>query len=94
MKPDEQDPGRACWQAHMDAWMDGDLSQRDYCALHGLSRSSFHRWRVRLKDETLIRERRALARRNRRQNKPLPEVRLTPSRGRIRRASDCLHIGI
>lgn len=36
MKPDAQDPGRACWQAHMDAWMDGDLSQRDYCALYGL----------------------------------------------------------
>ena len=65
-KLDQYDPGRETWQAHINAWMDGELSQRAYCAQHGLSPSTFLRWRNWLKDEARIRERRAVQRRWRR----------------------------
>jgi hypothetical protein len=94
---DDYDPGRAIWQAHIDAWMDGELSQRAYCERNGLSPTTFHRWRTWLKDEARIRERRAVARRWRRgkveESMPPPprnyqrkEEGTPPSRGRIRRA--------
>jgi hypothetical protein len=83
MKLDEYDPGRETWQAHIDAWMDGELSQRSYCELNGLCPTTFYRWRARLKDEAKVRERRAVARRWRRAK---AEESTTPSRGRIRRA--------
>lgn len=96
-KLDDGDPGRAIWQAHIDAWMDGELSQRAYCAQHGLSPTTFHRWRTWLKDEARTRERRAVARRWRRgtaeesmlpppQDRKRPGEGTTSSRGRIRRA--------
>lgn len=92
---DDYDPGRAIWQAHIDAWMDGELSKRAYRAQNGLSPSTFLRWRNWLKDEARIRERRAVQRRWRRGNaeeNPLPppprayqrkEESMPPSRGRI-----------
>ena len=95
---DDYDPGRATWQAHIDAWMDGELSQRAYCEQNGLSPTTFHRWRTWLKDEASIRERRAVARRWRRgkaEENPLTsppreykrkEESRSPSRGRSRRA--------
>ena len=94
---DDDDPGRAIWQAHIDAWMDGELSQRAYCEQNGLSPSTFLRWRNWLKDEARIRERRAVQRRWRRETvvesmPPPPKVRkrpgesTPPSRGRIRSA--------
>ena len=80
---DDDDPGRAIWQAHIDAWMDGELSQRTYCEQNGLCPTTFYRWRARLKDEAKVRERRAVARRWRRGK---GEESSTPARGRIRRA--------
>ena len=94
-KLDDYDPGRATWQAHIDAWMDGELSQRAYCAQNGLSPSTFLRWRNWLKDEARIRERRAVRRRWRSGEESMPPPpkdrkrpgeRTPPSRGRIRRA--------
>jgi hypothetical protein len=96
-KLDDYDPGRAMWQAHIDAWMDGELSQRAYCAQNGLSPSTFLRWRNWLKDEARIRERRAVQRRWRRgtavesmpsppKHRKTPGESTSPSRGRIRRA--------
>jgi hypothetical protein len=96
-KLDQYDPGRETWQAHVDAWLDGELSQRAYCAQHGLSPSTFLRWRNWLKDEARIRERRAVQRRWRRgtavetmppppKDRKRPGESTPPSRGRIRRA--------
>ena len=90
-KLDDYDPGREMWQAHIDAWMDGELSQRAYCEQNGLSPSTW------LKDEARIRERRAVQRRWRRgsavesmpsppKDRKRPGEGTTPSRGRIRRA--------
>ena len=94
---DDYDRGRAMWQAHIDAWMDGELSQRAYCEQNGLSPSTFLRWRNWLKDEARIRERRAMQRRWRRgtavesmpsppKDRKRPGESTSPSRGRIRRA--------
>lgn len=96
-KLDDYDPGRETWQAHIDAWMDGELSQRAYCAQNGLSPSTFLRWRKWLKDEARIRERRAVQRRWSRgkaeenvspppRNYQRKQEGTPPSRGRIRRA--------
>lgn len=97
-KLDQYDPGPAIWQAHIDAWMDGELSQRAYCAQNGLSPSTFLRWRNWLKDEARIRERRAVQRRWRRgkadenmlppppKDRKRPGESTPPSRGRIRSA--------
>jgi hypothetical protein len=37
--------GLEFWRGHLEAWHRGDLSQRDYCAKHGLSVKTFCRWR-------------------------------------------------
>lgn len=44
----------------------GDLSQRDYCALHGLSRKNFSNWRGAIKYQEVLDERQAQARKPRR----------------------------
>jgi hypothetical protein len=75
---------RRRWAAHQDAWLHGELSQRDYCRVHGLCRKGFARWRRRLKDEAELLERRAL-RRTHRKDLKIPEKR-TPEESRIRRA--------
>jgi len=36
--------GQKFWQAHLEAWYRSDLTQRDYCASHGLGEKSFYRW--------------------------------------------------
>lgn len=82
-KLDQYDPGREAWQKHIDAWMDGELSQRAYCERNGLCPTTFYRWRRILKDEAKVRERRATMRRWRRGK---AEESTTPSQGRIRRA--------
>ena len=37
--------GAKYWGAHLEAWHRSELSQRQYCAAHGLSEKSFYRWR-------------------------------------------------
>lgn len=37
--------GGEFWRRHLEAWNRSDLTQRDYCASHGLSEKSFYRWR-------------------------------------------------
>ncbi len=37
--------GAEFWRGQLEAWHRSDLTQRDYCARHGLSEKSFYRWR-------------------------------------------------
>lgn len=37
--------GAEFWRGQLEAWHRSDLTQRDYCAQHGLSEKSFYRWR-------------------------------------------------
>ena len=38
------------WQKHLDACKQSELTQKDYCAQHGLSTKSFYRWLRKEKD--------------------------------------------
>ena len=42
--------GLAFWREHVENWCRSDLTQRDYCAAHGLGERAFHRWRSREKE--------------------------------------------
>ena len=42
--------GAEFWRGHLDAWHRSDLTQREYCATHGLSEKSFYRWRGKEKE--------------------------------------------
>lgn len=42
------------WRAHLKAWRDSDLNQREYCGLHGLPLKRFGNWRAEFKDEETI----------------------------------------
>ena len=37
--------GAAFWRKHVEEWCRSDLTQREYCANHGISERAFHRWR-------------------------------------------------
>jgi transposase len=52
----------AFWRKHVSAWMRSELSQLGYCERHGLCRTKFYRWRMRLKQERDREERKALNR--------------------------------
>lgn len=41
------------WQEHLDAWHRSDLTQKAYCASHGLSTESLRRWRRREKEAAI-----------------------------------------
>jgi len=53
---------REFWRRHIDGWRRSDLSQRAYCAVHGLSRKNFCNWRARFKHEQVVAERKAVRR--------------------------------
>lgn len=36
------------WEKHIESWMRSAMTQREYCAAHGLSFSSFSYWRNKL----------------------------------------------
>lgn len=43
------------WRAHLKAWRDSDLNQREYCERHGLALKRFGNWRAKFKDkETFV----------------------------------------
>jgi len=42
--------GAEYWHGQLEAWHRSDLTQRDYCATHGLSEKSFYRWRAKEKE--------------------------------------------
>lgn len=42
--------GLAFWREHVQNWVRSDLTQREYCAAHGLGERAFHRWRGREKE--------------------------------------------
>lgn len=63
---EDQERKLAFWRTHVEAWKRGDLSQRDYCALHGLSRKNFSNWRGAIKYQDVLEERKAQARKRRR----------------------------
>ncbi len=37
--------GAEFWRGHLEAWHRSDLTQREYCAHHGLGEKAFYRWR-------------------------------------------------
>jgi len=53
------------WRGHIAAWEEGELSQRDYCAEHGLSFKMFQIWRMELRYAELVAHRKASLRRPR-----------------------------
>lgn len=42
--------GPEFWREHVQNWCRSDVTQREYCATHGLSERAFHRWRSREKE--------------------------------------------
>lgn len=42
--------GQEFWRAHLEAWHRSDLTQKEYCASHGLGEKAFYRWRRKEKD--------------------------------------------
>ena len=42
--------GAEFWRVQLEGWHRSDLTQRDYCAQHGLSEKSFYRWRGKEKE--------------------------------------------
>ena len=36
--------GPGYWRKHLQAWYQSDLTQREYCAEHGLHERTFYRW--------------------------------------------------
>ena len=42
--------GPIFWREHVENWCRSDLTQREYCAAHGLGERAFHRWRGREKE--------------------------------------------
>ena len=52
----------AFWRMHVNAWLNSDLSVREYCTVYELSRNTFHRWREAVKDDDRIRWAKALRR--------------------------------
>ena len=42
--------GAEFWRGQLEAWHRSDLTQREYCATHGLSEKSFYRWRAKEKE--------------------------------------------
>lgn len=73
----------AFWRMHMNAWLDSDLTIREYCEVYGLSRISFCRWREAVKHEDVIRERKALQR-SRRGRKHKIKTELVAAKGNRR----------
>jgi hypothetical protein len=43
--------GEAFWRAHHEEWRHGDLNQREYCEVQGLSLKAFGNWRAKFKAE-------------------------------------------
>ena len=43
---------REQWRSLIQGWPDSGLTQAEYCDCHGISVSSFHRWRERVRQET------------------------------------------
>ena len=41
--------GAEFWRGHVAAWRQSDLTQRAYCAQHGLGERAFYRWHCREK---------------------------------------------
>ena len=37
--------GQEFWRQHLEAWRCSDLTQREYCAHHGLGEKAFYCWR-------------------------------------------------
>jgi hypothetical protein len=43
--------GEAFWRAHHEAWLQGELNQREYCEAYGIPIKAFGNWRARFKAE-------------------------------------------
>ena len=41
--------GAEYWQRQLEGWHRSDLTQKEYCAVHGLSEKTFYRWRAKEK---------------------------------------------
>ena len=43
--------GEAFWRAHHEAWIQGELNQREYCEAYGIPLKAFGNWRAKFKGE-------------------------------------------
>ena len=55
--------GEAFWRAHHEAWLQGELNQREYCEAYGVPLKAFGNWRARFKAEPQTPARKVLYRR-------------------------------
>ena len=53
LRVEERDGVRAFWRGHFEAWELSGLTQREYCARHGISLKSFGNWRGQMKREAI-----------------------------------------
>jgi hypothetical protein len=49
MSPVRERYGEAFWRAHHEAWIESELSQREYCEACGIPLKAFGNWRAKLK---------------------------------------------
>jgi hypothetical protein len=55
--------GEAFWRAHHEAWVQGELNQREYCEAYGIPLKAFGNWRAKFKAEPQTPARKVLYRR-------------------------------
>jgi hypothetical protein len=55
--------GEAFWRAHHEAWVQGELNQREYCEAYGIPLKAFGNWRAKFKAEPQLPARKVLYRR-------------------------------
>ncbi len=55
--------GEAFWRAHHEAWVQGELNQREYCEAYGIPLKAFGNWRAKFKAEPQEPARKVLYRR-------------------------------
>ena len=53
----------AFWRAHHEAWIQGELNQREYCEAYGIPLKAFGNWRAKFKAEPQTPARKVLYRR-------------------------------
>jgi hypothetical protein len=87
-------PGkREWWSVHVEAWQRSGLSQKEYCAIHGLGRGVFSRWLNALTDAKMAKLRVERVALERRKSDPKRGFKLTGDRrNRAAQAFWAMHI--
>jgi hypothetical protein len=55
--------GETFWRAHHEAWIEGELNQREYCETYGIPLKAFGNWRAKFRAEPQLPARKMLYRR-------------------------------